>query len=170
MTQIVVPCPNARVHFVPERLLESLCFWNSTVRVVPRLGPHESGPPVVAKAPEFYGRPRGDLLMSQELKVTQQVKVSVQFQDRLGNPAKVDGVPKWFTDNSELVAIAPDADGMGVLVRPVGPLGICTVSVRADADLGEGVREIAGYVEFELVGGDAEAVKLAVGPAEDQPH
>lgn len=140
-------------------------------RLLVRMGSHESAPSVVAKTPGMYGRPRGDQVMSQELKVTKQVRVSVQFQDRNGNPARVDGPPRWFVDNTELLAISADTpDGLSVVARPVGPLGICTLSVRADADLGEGVKEIAGYVEFEIVGGDAEAVKLAVGPEEDQVH
>jgi len=139
------------------------------VRVVPRVGSHESVAGVAVKTPQFYGRARGDMLMSQELKVTKKVRVSVQFQDRNGNPARVDGPPRWFVDNTELLSIFPDTpDGLSVVVRPVGPLGVCTLSVRADADLGEGVKEIAGFVEFEIVGGDAEAVKLQVGPEEDQ--
>ena len=160
-----------QVEYYPQKLPWPFPEVRVPPRLVVRMGSHESAPLVVAKTPEQYGRPRGEQVMSQELKVTKQVRVSVQFQDRNGNPAKVDGPPKWFVDNTELMAIANDTpDGMSVICRPVGPLGICTVSVRADADLGEGVREIAGFVEFEIVGGDAEAVKLAVGPEEDQVH
>lgn len=106
--------------------------------------------------------------MSYILPATHQVPVSVDFQDKSGQPARVDGIPQWSTDNSELLALAPAEDGMSCLVSAVGPLGEATVTLTADADRGEGVVPIYGSLEIEVTSGMAALVVLTPGTAVEQ--
>lgn len=101
------------------------------------------------------------------LKVTQAVPVSLTITDKKGNPAKVDGAPQWAVTAPELANLAVAEDGLSAVVTPVGPIGAFKVQVKADADLGEGVKEIVGELDIELTAGDAEIISLAAGQATD---
>ena len=101
------------------------------------------------------------------LKVTQAVPVSLSITDKKGNAAKVDGAPQWAVTAPELATLAVSEDGMSAVVTPVGPIGAFKVQVKADADLGEGVKEIVGELDVELTAGDAEVIALSAGQATD---
>lgn len=100
-------------------------------------------------------------------KVTEAKKFAVKITDRFGNDAKVDGVPAWASTNESLVDIAVSADGLSAVVTPKGPLGALKLQVKADADLGEGVKELLGEADLELVAGDAEVLALSEVPLEE---
>lgn len=94
-------------------------------------------------------------------KVTQKVKISISIKDKFSNPAKTDGAPAWSLTDEALGTLAVEADGMSAILEPKGPIGALKVQVKADADLGEGVKEILGELDVELLAGDAEVVELA---------
>lgn len=97
----------------------------------------------------------GDRVMY-NLPVDHTVKMQVSYVDGAGNPAKVDSI-EWFTANEELATIEVDAnDPTIVKVIPV-KTGRTQVSARADADLGEGVRELLTVCDIMLVAGEAVA-------------
>ena len=50
----------------------------------------------------------------------------------------------------------------------VGPVGAALVTLRADADLGEGVQEIIGTMDFVVIAGRAVALELEAGPPTEQ--
>jgi hypothetical protein len=81
--------------------------------------------------------------------------------DKFGNAAKVDGMPSWSLTDPSLGALAVDADGMGATFTPSGALGALSVQVNADADLGEGVKTIAGELPLELLAGEAAVVNVS---------
>lgn len=56
---------------------------------------------------------------------------------------------------------------MSATLTPIGPLGSFSVQVKADADLGEGVKEIIGELAVELSAGDAEVIALSAGAPSD---
>lgn len=125
---------------------------------------------VVTKTPQFYNWPLlGDVLMSLQLTSSQQCDLSFKPLDKKGNPAKVDGVPVWQTDNTEVLALTPAADGLSCSVAAVGPLGTARVSVVADADLGEGVIDIVGVLDCEVTAGQAVTIKIEAGAITEQP-
>lgn len=95
------------------------------------------------------------------LKVSQKAKISIAIKDKFGNAAKVDGVPAWALSDDSLGSIQVEADGMSGLFEPKGPIGSLKVQVKADADLGEGVKEILGELSLDLMAGDAEVVELS---------
>lgn len=107
--------------------------------------------------------------MGLQITDSQQFDVTPQFVDKKGNPAKVDGVPEWSTDNTELLALTPAADGMSCTVAAVGPLGAAKVSLKADADLGAGIVDIFGVLDVEVTGGQATSVVLTPGAVTEQP-
>jgi hypothetical protein len=89
--------------------------------------------------------------------------VSVEFVDAKGNAAKVDGLPQWAVSDESLATLEVAADGLSAVVKPVGPLGSFKLQVKADADLGEGVKEILGELDIEVIGGEAVAVNIKAG-------
>lgn len=101
------------------------------------------------------------------LKVTQSLPVSLSITDKKGNAAKVDGAPVWAVTDESLASLSVAEDGMSATVTPIGPIGSFSVQVKADADLGEGVKEIIGELAVELSAGDAEVIALSAGQPSD---
>jgi hypothetical protein len=80
---------------------------------------------------------------------------SIAYTDKAGNAAVVDGAPVWSTDRSDLVTITPSEDGLSCDIVPVGPLGTAQIVVTADADLGDGVRELVTLGSIDCVAAEA---------------
>lgn len=123
--------------------------------------------PEEASVIEFYLQDENGRLIKvetmQDLKVTENRKALLTITDKKGNPAKVDGAPVWESSAPELLVIEPMEDGLTAVLKPVGPLGNVSVQVKADADLGEGVKPVTGQMDLNLVAGDAEILSLALG-------
>lgn len=103
-----------------------------------------------------------------DLRDDQQVTLSIQPVDKRGNPAALDGAPEWFSGNSEIATVEPAADGLSATVKAVGPLGATVISVKADADLGEGVTPLAGGMDINVVSGAATTLTVTAGEPIDQ--
>ena len=106
--------------------------------------------------------------MAFELPIQMETTLSVRFLDAAGNPAVVDGVPTWQVDNPSVGALTPAADGMSCILAAVGPIGSGTVSVQADADLGQGVRLVVGVFQFQVTAGEAVTVQVTASPPTGQ--
>jgi hypothetical protein len=91
------------------------------------------------------------------------VSATVSFVDAKGNPAKVDGVPVWAVDNTDVVVVTAADDGMSATFTPATTLGTAQVSVSADADLGAGVTQIVGLGTIEVIAGQAVAAQINFG-------
>jgi len=78
----------------------------------------------------------------------QQVTLNVSPVSARGNPALLDGTPVWTTSDDLLVSVMPSGDGLSALVVATGKVGSCQVSVTADADLGEGVKQLTGVIDI----------------------
>lgn len=139
-------------------------------RIVFSLGlAHEQAGPAV-KTPKFFRCIKEDVDMASALTVTQQVTVTIKaIKDKKGNPAKIDGAPAWATDNTDLLALTPAADGMSCLVKAVGVIGSANVQASIDADVGPGVSLVLGTAGFDIVAGQAVQVDLDVGAPAEQP-
>lgn len=97
-----------------------------------------------------------------QLRYYQNVDLAPQFLDDNDKPAPVEDI-QWGTDNSDLVTLTPSADGKTCNVRAVGPLGNCRVTMKCDAKIGDGVKELIGWVDFEIAPGEATRVVMNVG-------
>jgi len=107
--------------------------------------------------------------MSFTLTADQEVVVSLVITDQYGNPARVDGLPAWEASNVAVLAVRTAADGMSAVVTAKGPAGTSQVRVTCDADLGEGVTEIIGLLDVEVLGGQAAVIALTPGAPSTKP-
>lgn len=102
------------------------------------------------------------------LKATQNVTLSVgEVRDRKRNPTRIDD-PVWSSSDESVLVIAVSEDGMNAAASAVGPLGAATITLTADADLGEGVRPLTGTLDVEVVPGDASVVNIIPGVPTEQ--
>lgn len=96
------------------------------------------------------------------LPVDQQVMMKVSYVDASGNPATVDGDVVWTTSDPAIVTVLVDIeDSAQVMVTPVGPVGQVQVTATADADMGEGTRELVTLCDISIVAGEAVAGTIA---------
>lgn len=138
-------------------------------RVVFRLGiPTEAGnQPLPAGCRR---RIREETDVASDIKTKQSAVVSVKsFKDDRGDVVGVDGPPTWHTDNSDLVALEPAADGMSCKVTTGAMAGVAKVQMTADPDLSPAVKELVGVVEFNIMAREAVSVELEVSTPVDLP-
>jgi len=121
------------------------------------------------KTPQYQGTKKGRTILMATMTATQQMTCTIQILDKKGNPAEVDGVPTWLTDNTDVLSLTPAADGMSCLVAAVGALGSAGVTVTADADLGAGVEPLIGTLDFDITGGKASVIAITPGTPTEQP-
>jgi len=103
------------------------------------------------------------------LKDGQKVPLQLVITDAEGNSAAGEGDPIWASSDKTLVVVTVDAaDATKAVASTVpGPgLGTATVSAVVDADLGEGVTEVTGQLDIEVVAGDAAIVNIEAGTPE----
>jgi len=82
--------------------------------------------------------------------------LSVEWKDKAGNPAKVDGETTWTSSNpNTLEAEVATGNSLICNVYAPGPIGKATVEATADADRGEGVKTISKTIEIEVTTGEA---------------
>lgn len=103
------------------------------------------------------------------LTADQQLRLTPLFEDRYGNAAPIDGMPRWEVSDETIATVTPDADGMSALVVTTGKVGGAQIRCVADAKVGIGVRELIGLEDISVVGGEARVVRLTAAPAEEKP-
>jgi len=106
---------------------------------------------------------RSKIEMAFTLTDIQQVTLAITAVDARGNPAKLDGAPVWATSDAALLSIVASEDGLSCVATAVGPLGTAQVTVSADADLGEGTRELAGLLDVEIIASEALNITIVPG-------
>lgn len=90
----------------------------------------------------------------------QKVKLSVSPRSAAGNPALIDGAPKWSVSDDTIVALEVAEDGMGVVVVTTGKIGSVRINVDVDADLGDGVRNLTGVLDIEVKASEAVSIDI----------
>jgi hypothetical protein len=106
--------------------------------------------------------------MAVTMTVTQKVHATIQPVDAHGNSAPVDGIPVWTVSDATMLSVAPGADGMTCDILAVGKVGDAQATVTCDADMGAGVVEITGVVDFHLLAAQAVGVSVNVGAPVEQ--
>lgn len=92
----------------------------------------------------------------------QDCPLTVEFKTAAGNPAKVDGVPTLTSSNAAVAELQVAEDGLSALIVSKG-LGSSQVVLVADADLGEGLREVTATLDLEVVAAEAVTAGLVAG-------
>ncbi len=99
-----------------------------------------------------------------EIKLTNEQKVNVTITPRTdtGKPAKLDGSPTWtvISGNSQ---VAVSDDGLSADLISSDEPGETQISVKADADLGEGIEELAEVIILTVIGATAKNLGLSAG-------
>ncbi|MEI7591530.1 MAG: hypothetical protein WCJ49_09535 [Deltaproteobacteria bacterium] len=92
----------------------------------------------------------------------QKVALAITPVDGAGNPAPVEGVI-WSSTNPDVLAVVAAEDGLSAVATAVGPLGTAQVSVVADAQIGEGVVELTGVLDVQVVASQAVSLGVVAG-------
>jgi len=97
-----------------------------------------------------------------KLQITENAAIGITgIKDAKGNPASIDGVPKWDVKGDlSLGDLEVAADSMSAVFKRNGAVGTCTIQVSGDADLGPDEKLIIGEVEIECLGGEAVVFEL----------
>lgn len=102
-----------------------------------------------------------------DLMADQQVPLSVEFTDEVGNPVATpaDAAATFTVDDPTLINLTDNGDGTATAAA-VGPLGTATVHVVATLD----GQEVTGDLAIVVVAGLAERVAIVAGePTEVTP-
>jgi hypothetical protein len=108
-----------------------------------------------------------DNYMTYTLANDHKVQVQISYVDAKGNPAAVDGPVAWTSSNEAVLTVEVDATDLTLAtVMPGDQLSQAQVVATADADLGEGVKQIVTTMDVTIVAGEAVSGTIApVGEA-----
>jgi hypothetical protein len=117
--------------------------------------PEPVGCVVTASIDGFSVTARGNHMVY-KLPDDKDLKVSVQYVDKKGHPAEIDGEVTWTTSDEMIVNVGVQSgDSTKALIHPGANLGQAQITATADADLGEGVTEVICTFDVEIVAGTA---------------
>lgn len=108
---------------------------------------------------------KGEILMI-GMKVSQKVTVTLQPQDRLGNPANVQpGSVVFESSDTDVCTVVQNQDNelQADVFSSTNNPGTAQIDFKADADLGEGVVQISGFSAVEVLPLQAVGFGLTVG-------
>lgn len=95
----------------------------------------------------------------------QKVALAINPVSAAGNPAVVESVA-WSVSDDTLFTLEVSEDGLSAVLFTTGKLGSGQVNVIADADLGDGVTEIAGALEVSVQASEAVSLNISAGTPE----
>jgi hypothetical protein len=119
--------------------------------------PENEGPWKYAEEVSFHKFKIKGKIMTTTAQVKQEFVVTFPAPvDKYGNPASVENVTAYSEDESKATAeLAPEVGPYSVKVKTQTTTGVTAVGLKADGDVGEGVKEIVAVHGVEVVGGDA---------------
>jgi hypothetical protein len=134
-----------------------------------RVAPPEAKPILTVTYGRFIAT--AEETMAVTLPAGHQITVEVSYVDNKGNPASVDGEVAWTSSNSEIAEVTVDpADSMTATVQAIGGIGDAQITATADADLGEGTKELVTFLDMHVIPGEAVAGTInVVGTTEPIP-
>jgi hypothetical protein len=90
--------------------------------------------------------------------------LQVSYSKDDGSPGEVEGAPQWTFDLDDIATLEVDPDGMNARIKHNGSIGLVTLSVTADGDLGAGVHPIVLTEQFNMLAPlGATQVQMSVG-------
>jgi hypothetical protein len=107
---------------------------------------------------------KGDAMYT--LPVGYGVELRVEYVDAGGNAAQIDGPVAWASSDTSIVKIMRDDNDTTKCSMTSGTkIGQAQVTATADADLGEGTRNLVTMLDVTVIAG--EAVAGTITPVED---
>lgn len=106
--------------------------------------------------------------MQIQLTATQQTAVAVAATDKKGNPAEIESVT-FTSSDPDVAAVTQDAGDDNKALVVAGKVGVAQIVVTADADMGDGTKEITGTLDVTVVAGEAAIIVVSAGAPEEQP-
>lgn len=98
---------------------------------------------------------------------TQQCPISISPVDKKGNPAPVQTVAFVSSDPAVLTVTQDTTNPLSAIVKAVAS-GAARVNVAADADMGDAVLNITGFLDFSISGGQAVGLTITPGAITEQ--
>lgn len=109
-------------------------------------------------------KPKKKTMLELTITTEQMVRVTIKPVTDTGKPAKLDGAPKWErTSGDSPLEVAEDGLSANLVSSDVP--GDSTFLVTADADIGDGVEEIADTITLHVLG----ALATNLGMVADAP-
>ena len=96
---------------------------------------------------------------------SQEVVVNVSAVSAAGNPAPIENVEVTSSDDTLLTVI--NVDDVFKIVT-TGKTGVAQIVVKADALIGDGVEELLGIADVEVVGGKAVKIDVVFGVPQEK--
>jgi hypothetical protein len=93
------------------------------------------------------------------------VPLTATFLTAAGDMAPVDGVPAWSVSDLNVAMVEQTPDPFTVKLVPLAP-GNVSVFAVADADLGEGIRNVTLQVDLTVAPVEATSGSIAIGTSE----
>jgi hypothetical protein len=138
-------------------------FFLALVRVVPR----DKDRLIVVVGPiTAQGGVSMDVL---KLTDEQQCDLAINPVTAHGHAAAIDGLPTWASSDSAVVEVVANGDDPKRARAIAKGLGTAQVSVTADADMGDGVRQIVSTLDIQVVAAEAVSLGISAGAPETQP-
>jgi hypothetical protein len=108
----------------------------------------------------------------QLLGTNQLIPLTVKFTTLAGSPSSVEGAPTWASSDESILTLDVAADGMSATAIAVGVVGSATVTVTADSDLTDEVKQISGSQDFSVIEPTelAAVVTIVPGTPENKPQ
>lgn len=142
------------------------------VELILRPPPPEITPVVTVRYQNFSATAQGEH-MAYTLPVDNLIVVKVAYVDSHGNPAAIDDEVIWATSNDTVATVKVDAGDSSICtVTAVGEIGSAQITATADADLGEGSRDLVTLLDLTVVAGEAVAgvINVVAAPQPIAPH
>lgn len=103
---------------------------------------------------------------------SQKVSVQISPVDSLGNPATVEpGSVNVVSSDESVAMINRDTENelnFEIIGNNAGRVGVAQINISADADLGEGIVTIEGFIGVEITPKQAVGLGLVVGEPIEQ--
>ena len=114
---------------------------------------------------------KGDNILV-SMSYSQKIQVEIAPVDSNGNPARVEAGSVQITSSDESIALVrrnPDNELMfEILGNNEGRTGVAQIDLKADADLGEGVVTIEGFIGTEILPKQAVGFGFVIGEPVEQ--
>lgn len=128
-------------------------------RVVVR--PKTSQPPVTTIKRTFQ---RSEVIV--QLTADQQVDLTIEGQDKYGNPVDLTGDVLWVSSDESVVAVV-NSSPTGATAQAVGPVGTASVTVSNDVNQ-DGTGDFQGSIAIDVVAGEVAEIEVTAGDPYDK--